>query len=326
MTKTDTADVESTAAQIAGLEEAGCDIVRVAVPDAEAAEAIGELKVRTRLPLVADIHFDHRLALLALEAGADGLRINPGNIGSRRRIEEVVEAAARAGAPIRIGVNSGSLEKDLLDKYGEPTPEALVESAMRQVNLLQELDFRQIKISLKSSDVAATVRAYRLISQMVDYPLHLGVTEAGTLLPSAVKSSAGIGALLLDGIGDTLRVSVTGDPADEVRIGRELLKALGLREAGIEIISCPTCGRCSTDLLDIVERVERETSRLTGSLKVAIMGCEVNGPGEARSADVGVACGAGGGLLFSRGEVVRKLGRDEIYEALMKEIKLLTGR
>ncbi len=326
MTKTSTSDVEATAAQIAELEEAGCEVVRVAVPDSETARAIGKLKGRTRLPIVADIHFDHRLALMALEEGADGLRINPGNIGSRSRVEEVAEKAARAEAPIRIGVNSGSLEKDILARYGQPTAEALVESALRQVSVLQELDFHQVKISLKSSHVVTTIQAYRKISEMVDYPLHLGVTEAGTLLPSAIKSSVGIGALLLDGIGDTIRVSITGNPVEEVKVGRQLLKALGLRDAGIEIISCPTCGRCTSDLISTVERVEKEVSNMDGNLKVAIMGCEVNGPGEARSADVGVAYGKDGGLLFKKGEIAGKLKQEEIYEALMKEINSLIGR
>ncbi len=326
MTKMRTSDVEATTAQIAELEEAGCDIVRVAVPDDESARAIGVLKARIRMPIVADIHFDYRLALTALEEGADGLRINPGNIGSRKRVEEVAEKAALYQAPIRIGVNSGSLDKDILARYGRPTPEAMVESALRQVNILQELDFHQIKISLKSSDVVTTVEACRLISKRVDYPLHLGITEAGTLLPSAIKSSAGIGALLMEGIGDTIRVSITGKPVEEVRVGLKLLRALGLRDRGIEIISCPTCGRCSTDLTGIVERVEKEASRLEGNLKVAIMGCEVNGPGEARCADLGVAGGKGGGLLFRKGEIIRKLKQDEIYSALMEEIKRLSER
>lgn len=326
MTKTPTSDVERTAAQIAELSEAGCDIVRVAIPDAAAALALGKLKGRTRLPIVADIHFDYRLAIMALKEGADGLRINPGNIGARRHVEEVAEEAAQAGAPIRIGVNGGSLDKDLLLKYGGATPEAMVESALRQVNILEELGFHQIKISLKSSHVATTVQAYRLISKMIDYPLHLGLTEAGTSLSSTVKSSAAIGALLLDGIGDTIRVSITGHPVEEIKVGRELLKALGLRDAGVEVISCPTCGRASIDLLPIVERVEREVCDLKGNLKVAIMGCEVNGPGEARCADVGVACGKGGGLLFSKGKIVRKLKQDEIHSAVMEEIRRLMGK
>lgn len=326
MTKTDTTDIESTADQIARLEEAGCDIVRVAVPDEAAARAIGQLKERINLPLVADIHFNHYLAIQALEAGADGLRINPGNIGSPDKVENVVKKAAYFGAPIRIGVNGGSLEKDLLARHGGPTPEALVESAMGHIRILENLDFHQIKISIKSSDVITMVKAYRLMSQKVDYPLHLGVTEAGTLLPSTIKSSVGIGALLLDGIGDTIRVSITGPPEQEVKVGRELLRSLGFRSDGIEIISCPTCGRCSVDLLSMVERVEREVGHLNENLKVAIMGCEVNGPGEARAADLGVACSKDGGLLFRKGEIVKKLKQDNIYSALIEEINRLTRR
>jgi (E)-4-hydroxy-3-methylbut-2-enyl-diphosphate synthase len=326
MTKTKTSDVEATIAQIRELEDAGCDIVRVAVPDADSARAVGKLKESTRLPLVADVHFDYRLALEALEAGADGLRINPGNIGSRRRVEQVVEKAAMAGAPLRIGVNSGSLEKDLMARYGASSPKALVESAMRHVRIFQEIDFHDIKISLKSPDVVTTVQAYRLISEMVDYPLHLGVTEAGPLLPSAVKSSAAMGALLLDGIGDTIRVSITGPPVQEVKVALQLLGSLGLREKGIEIISCPTCGRCSVDLLEIVEKLEREFSRCAGNLRVAVMGCEVNGPGETMAADVGVACGKEGGVLFKDGKTVRKLKQEEIYDALTEEVKRLLQR
>jgi (E)-4-hydroxy-3-methylbut-2-enyl-diphosphate synthase len=322
MTNTPTPDVEATVAQIQRLEAAGCDIVRVAVPDREAAGAVGRIKARISIPLVADIHFDHRLAILAAQAGADGLRINPGNIGGRPKVAEVVRCAQDHGVPIRIGVNAGSLEKDLLKAHGGATPEAMVASAMRHVELLRELDFHRIKISIKASDVPRTVTAYRLLAQETDLPLHLGVTEAGGLYPGIVKSSLGIGMLLAEGIGDTLRVSLTRDPVEEIRVGFEILRALDIRHHGPEIISCPTCGRTRIDLFDIVEKVERALLTRALPIKIAIMGCVVNGPGEAREADIGIAGGDGTGILFRKGRVVRQFPEDRLVEILMAEIDL----
>ncbi|MBW1788063.1 MAG: flavodoxin-dependent (E)-4-hydroxy-3-methylbut-2-enyl-diphosphate synthase [Deltaproteobacteria bacterium] len=321
MTNTDTRDVPSTVEQVRRLEAAGCDIVRLAVPDEPAAEAFADIGRQVGVPLIADIHFDHRLAIRTLENGADGLRINPGNIGGPKAVAEVVEAARPRNVPIRIGVNSGSLQKEILERHGRPTPEALVESAMAHVALFEDLAYRKIKISLKSSDVMDTITAYRLLSERVDYPLHLGVTEAGTLIAGTVKSAMAIGFLLAGGIGDTFRVSLTRDPVEEVRVAYEILRALGLRRRGPEIISCPTCGRCEIDLFSLVDKVEQALSDVTASPKVAIMGCVVNGPGEAREADVGVAGGRKQGILFKRGRVLKKVPERELADALIAEVR-----
>ncbi len=325
MTNTDTRDVSATVHQIEQLSHAGCEIVRLAIPDEEAVAAFGEIKKKVRTPLIADIHFDHRLALGALGAGADGLRINPGNIGSQRAVEKVVNAARDVEAPIRIGVNAGSLHKEILSRYGGPTPEAMVASAMEHVQFLESLDFGLIKISLKSSNVINTIKAYELLSQEVDYPLHLGVTEAGTLISGTVKSAIGIGYLLARGIGDTFRVSLTRDPVEEIRVAYEILRSLDLRSRGPEIISCPTCGRCEIDLFSLVEKVESAVSDIEASPKVAIMGCVVNGPGEAKEADVGVAGGRGQGILFRKGEVVKKIPEDQLAEILINEVRRLVA-
>jgi (E)-4-hydroxy-3-methylbut-2-enyl-diphosphate synthase len=286
MTNTPTQDIDATVKQIDRLRNAGCELVRLAVPDMEAASAIREIKSRVSLPIIADIHFDYNLALAAMENGANGLRLNPGNIGGRKEIQEIVAAARTHSVPIRIGVNSGSLNRAILRKYGHPTPEAMVESAMSHVRILEDLDFHLIKISLKSSDVWQMISAYRLLSEKVDYPLHLGVTEAGTLISGTVKNSLGIGLLLSEGIGDTIRVSLTHDPVTEVKVAYEILRALGLRQRGAEIISCPTCGRCQIDLFKLVETIENDLIQITTPIKLAIMGCVVNGPGEAREADM----------------------------------------
>jgi (E)-4-hydroxy-3-methylbut-2-enyl-diphosphate synthase len=320
MTSTKTQDVKATVAQIRRLEEAGCEIIRVAVPDEEAAEAIRNIRKEITIPLIADIHFDWRLAVASAKAGADGLRINPGNIGGREKVKSVVDCARDLGLPIRIGVNSGSLEQDILDSFGGVTPEAMVESAMRNIRQLEDLGFHDIKISLKASDVYRTLTAYRLLSAKVDYPLHVGVTEAGSLFPGIVKSSLGIGMLLSEGIGDTIRVSLTRDPEDEIRVAYEILAALNLRRRGPEIVSCPTCGRCNIDLIGIVDKVEAVLKTCRKPLKIAIMGCVVNGPGEARDADIGIAGGNGIGILFSKGQVLRKCPEDRLIEVLLNEI------
>ncbi len=320
MTNTPTQDVAATVAQIHRLESAGCEIVRVAIPDEAAARAVSSIKAQIKIPLVADIHFDSRLAVLAADHGADGLRINPGNIGGQEKIRQVVDAARARQLPIRIGVNAGSLEKDLIKAYNGATPQAMVDSAMRHVGLLEAFNFHQIKISIKASDVPRTVAAYRLLAATTDYPLHLGVTEAGSLYTGTVKSALGIGMLLAEGIGDTLRVSLTRDPVEEVRVGFEILKALGIRQHGPEIISCPTCGRCGIDLFGVVEQVEKALLTRTTPVKLAIMGCVVNGPGEAKEADIGIAGGKGQGILFRRGEVVRKVPQDRLVEALLDEV------
>jgi (E)-4-hydroxy-3-methylbut-2-enyl-diphosphate synthase len=321
MTNTDTSDVDATVRQILALEEAGCDIIRVSVPDMPSARALKAIKRHIHIPLVADIHFDYRLAIAAIDNGADKLRINPGNIGSAERVKAVVDAAKEHSVPIRIGVNSGSLEKDILAKYEGRTPEALVESAVNNAKLLEDMGFYDIVISIKSSDVMDTIEAYRLISQQVDYPLHVGVTEAGTVWSGTIKSCVGIGTLLAEGIGDTLRVSLTGDPVEEVRVGIAVLKALGFRKEGVEIISCPTCARCNIDLIEIANEVERRTQYIKKPLKVAVMGCAVNGPGEASAADVGIAGGKGEGLLFKNGNIVKKVPQDKLVDALMEAIK-----
>ncbi|MBW2005632.1 MAG: flavodoxin-dependent (E)-4-hydroxy-3-methylbut-2-enyl-diphosphate synthase [Deltaproteobacteria bacterium] len=321
MTNTPTQDVAATVKQIERLANAGCELVRLAVPDMEAASALKEIKSQVSIPIIADIHFDYKLALAAIENGANGLRLNPGNIGGKKKIQEIVAAARSCSIPIRIGVNSGSLGKAILKRYHHPTPEAMVESAMSHVKLLEDLDFHLIKISLKSSDVLQTISACRLLSQQVDYPLHLGVTEAGSLISGTVKNSIGIGLLLLEGIGDTIRVSLTRDPVDEVRVAYEILKALGLRQRGAEIISCPTCGRCKIDLFTLVDKIEHDLSQVSTPIKVSIMGCVVNGPGEAREADIGIAGGQGYGTLFKRGRVVKKVPELDLARVLIEEVR-----
>src|SRR3972149_1365300 len=321
MTNTDPRDIDATVAQIKGLEGGGCEVVRVAVPDKEAAEALGRIKGSIEIPLIADIHFDYKLALLSVEQGVDGLRLNPGNIGDKKRIEYVVKAAKERGIPIRIGVNAGSLEEDLLQKYGHPTPDAMVDSAMRHIRILEEHDFYDIKVSLKASNIHTTINAYRLISDKVEYPLHVGISEAGPLLSGTVKSAIGIGILLSEGIGDTIRVSLTADPVEEVRVAYEILKALNLRHRGVNIISCPTCGRMEIDIERIAAEVEKRLSSVTLPLNISILGCVVNGIGEGKESDVGIAGGKGVGLLFRGGEIVRKLREDELVDALVKEVE-----
>jgi len=321
MTNTDTRDIDATVAQIKGLEGGGCEVVRVAVPDKEAAEVLGRIKASIGIPLIADIHFDYRLALLSIEQGVDGLRLNPGNIGDKERTEHVVKAAKERGISIRIGVNAGSLEEDLLEKYGHPTPEAMVESAMRHIRILEENDFHDIKISLKASNIHTTINAYRLISDKVEYPLHVGISEAGPLLSGTVKSAIGIGILLSEGIGDTIRVSLTADPVEEVRVAYEILKALNLRHRGVNIISCPTCGRMEIDIEKIAAVVEKRLSHITLPLNISILGCVVNGIGEGKESDVGIAGGKGSGLLFKNGKMVRRLRESELVEALIKEVE-----
>lgn len=323
MTNTDTRDVLATVNQITELKNAGCEIIRVAVPDMQAAEAIKEIKSNINIPLVADIHFDYKLALKSMENGVDGLRINPGNIGSELKIKEVVNCASYYNVPIRIGVNSGSLEKDLLKKYGSPTPEALVESALRHVRLLEKYNFFNIVISVKSSNVIKNIESYRILAKETEYPLHLGVTEAGTAFSGTVKSAIGIGSLLCDGIGDTIRVSLTGSPIDEIKVAKEILKDCGIRKEGIEIISCPTCGRTNIDLISIVGEAEKRFSSINKPIKVAIMGCAVNGPGEAREADLGIAGGNGEGVIFKKGEIIRKVPEEKLLDTLMEEIAKL---
>jgi (E)-4-hydroxy-3-methylbut-2-enyl-diphosphate synthase len=325
MTNTDTRDWKATVAQIKRLEDTGCEIARVAVPDEEAVEQLGPIKKAISIPLIADIHFDYRLALGALRAGVDGLRLNPGNIGGSEKVKKVVSEARERRVPIRIGVNSGSLEKDLLSEHGRPTPEAMVESAMRHVRLLEEHGFDLIKISLKSSDVLDTIASYRLLAAKTDYPLHLGVTEAGTLVNGAIKSALGIGALLLDGIGDTLRVSLTRDPEEEIPVAYSILRALRLRERGVELVSCPTCGRTEIDLIPLVDEAERLLRKVRTPLKVAIMGCVVNGPGEAREADVGIAGGREKGILFKKGERLETMPESRLLKRLLLEVEKMTG-
>ena len=320
MTNTNSADVEATVKQINELEKAGCQLVRMTINNVKAAEAIKEIKKRVNLPLVADIHFDYRLALLAIENGIDKLRINPGNIGSDENVKKVVEAAKEKNIPIRIGVNSGSIEKEILEKYGKPCVEALVESALYHVRLLEKYNFFDIVISLKSSNVKMMVEAYRKISSLVDYPLHLGVTEAGTKFQGTVKSAIGIGALLVDGIGATLRVSLTENPVEEIKVAKEILKVLDLSDEGVEIISCPTCGRTEIDLIGLAKQVEEEFQNEKNKFKVAVMGCVVNGPGEAREADFGIAGGNGQGIIFRKGEVLKTVPESELVDTLFREI------
>lgn len=323
MCNTDTRDIEKTVKQILELEKAGCQIVRVAVPDMAAAEAVGEIKKRISIPLVADIHFDYKLALKVMDLGIDKVRINPGNIGEESRIQTVVEKAKQKQIPIRIGVNSGSLEKDLIQKYGGVTPEGLVESALRHVKILEKYQFYDIVVSIKASNVPFSVQAYTLLSEKIDYPIHVGITEAGTVYSGTVKSAVGIGAILLQGIGDTIRVSLTGNPVEEIKVAKEILKSVGMLEQGIELISCPTCGRTQIDLISIANEVEQKCKSLNKKLKVAVMGCVVNGPGEAREADIGIAGGKGEGLLFKKGKIIKKIPENELVEQLMREIEMM---
>lgn len=323
MTNTDTRDIGATVEQILRLQEAGCDIVRCAVPDQKASDAIGQIVKEIDIPLVADIHFDYRLALSSINNGVSKLRINPGNIGSTDKVRAVVEAAQDKGVPIRIGVNSGSLQRDILEKYGDVCPQALVESALRHVEILEKLNFNDVVISVKSSDVTEMIECYRLISEKVDYPLHLGVTESGTIKSGTIKSSVGIGALLSQGIGDTIRVSLTGDPVEEVIVAREILRSLGHIKEGIELISCPTCGRTQLNLIEIADQLEGRLKGIKKNIKVAVMGCVVNGPGEARRADIGIAGGNGQGLIFRKGEIIKKVREEELVEELIAEIEKL---
>ena len=321
MCNTKTEDVKATAAQILQLEAAGCDIIRVAVPTMEAAQAQTEIKKQIHIPLVADIHFDYRLAIAAIEHGADKVRINPGNIGSEERVRAVVEKAKEYGVPIRVGVNSGSLEKPLIEKYGgHVTAEGLVESALDKAAMLEKMDFHDIVISIKSSDVLMCVKAHELLAQRADYPLHIGITEAGTLISGNIKSAAGLGIMLHEGLGNTIRVSLTGDPVEEVKSAKILLRTLGLRKGGIEVVSCPTCGRTKIDLIGLANQVENMVQSYDLDIKVAVMGCVVNGPGEAREADIGIAGGDGEGVLIKKGEVIRKLPEDQLLEALRQEL------
>jgi (E)-4-hydroxy-3-methylbut-2-enyl-diphosphate synthase len=320
MTKTDTRNVEATLLEIWSLEAAGCDIVRCAVPVREAAEKLGEIKKQIRIPLVADIHFNYKLALIALQQGVDGLRLNPGNIGGKPFVMEVVNLAKDRKIPIRIGVNAGSLEKDLLAKYNGPSAKGMVESGLRHIRILEECDYPEMKISLKASDPSMMIEAYRMLADQVDYPFHLGVTEAGTPGVGTIKSAVGLGALLSQGIGDTIRVSLSADPTEEVRVGIDILKALGLRRGGLTFVACPSCGRADVDLIKLAREVEDEFKGLNEEIHIAVMGCEVNGPGEARVADIGVAGGKGIGLIFKHGEVIRKVPESGIVQAMREEV------
>lgn len=322
MTKTDTRDVRATVQQIWDLEAAGCEIIRCAVPVREAALQLGDIKKKIRIPLVADIHFNYKLALIAIEQGVDGLRLNPGNIGARKYVEEVVRAASERKIPIRIGVNAGSLEKDLLQKYDGPTAAGMVESGLRHIHILEDVGYNEIKISLKASDPLMMIEAYRMLAEQVEYPFHLGVTEAGTPSIGTIKSAVGLGTLLAEGIGDTIRVSLAADPVEEVRVGREILKSLGLKKEGLTFVACPSCGRADVDLVGLAKTVEERMLPYSNlDIHVAVMGCEVNGPGEARAADLGVAGGKGIGLIFKRGEIIRKVPEAQIVDALMEEVE-----
>ena len=323
MTTVRTSNVDEVLTQMNKLHEAGCEIIRCAVLDMNDAEALKEITEKSPMPVVADIHFDYKLALKAIENGVSALRINPGNIGGIDRITKVAEACKAKNIPIRIGVNSGSVEKDILKKYGKPTAEGLVESALRNVKILEDLDFFDIVISIKSSNVQMMIEAYRLIADKCDYPLHLGVTESGTVFKGTIKSSVGIGTLLAEGIGDTIRVSLTSDPIEEIKVASEILKSLGLKKSGVEFVSCPTCGRTQINLIKIAEEVEKKLENCKKQIKVAVMGCVVNGPGEAREADIGIAGGRGEGIIFRKGEIVRKVKEDELIDALMEEIEKL---
>lgn len=327
MTNTKTENVEATVNQIKELTALGCDIIRCAVPDLRAALALSAIKAQIAIPLIADIHFDYKLALEAIAAGVDGLRLNPGNIGGKDEVLQVIKKASERNIPIRIGVNAGSLPKDILLKYGHPTPEALVEAAWRHIKILEEHDYRNIKISLKAHDVPLTIATYRLMAAQCEYPLHVGITEAGTVNSGIIKSAVGIGVLLAEGIGDTIRVSLTGDPANEVRVAYQILKALGLREYGPTLISCPTCGRTQIKLEKLALEVEKRLENIKEPITVAVMGCVVNGPGEAREADIGIAGGISEGLIFKKGKIIKKVREEEIIEALFAEIdKILVER
>ena len=325
MTNTKTEDVEATVAQILALEKAGCEIIRCTVPTEEAAKALREIKKQIHIPLVADIHFDYRMAIAAIENGADKIRINPGNIGSAEKVKAVVDAAREREIPIRVGVNSGSLEKPLLEKYGDVTAEGIVESALDKVRMIEELDYRNLVISIKSSDVLMCVRAHELLADRTDYPLHVGITEAGTVRSGNIKSAIGLGLILSKGIGDTIRVSLTGDPVEEIRSARLILRTLGLRKGGVEVVSCPTCGRTQIDLIGLASKVEALVEDYPLDIKVAVMGCAVNGPGEAREADLGIAGGRGEGLLIKKGEIIRKVPEDQLLNALKYELDNWTG-
>lgn len=320
MCNTKTEDVDATVKQILALESAGCEIIRVAVPTMEAAAALRQIKKQIHIPIVADIHFDYRLAIAAIESGADKIRINPGNIGSKDRVAAVVEKAKEYGIPIRVGVNSGSLEKELVEKYGGVTAEALVESAKNQVRLIESLGYDNLVVSIKSSDVMMCVRAHELLARECRYPLHVGITESGTLLSGNIKSSIGLGIILYEGIGDTIRVSLTGDPLEEIKSAKLILKALKLRSGGIEVVSCPTCGRTKIDLIGLANQVEAMVTEFDLDIKVAVMGCVVNGPGEAKEADIGIAGGIGEGLLIKKGEILRKVPESELLSALREEL------
>ena len=321
MTNTKTTDVDATLTQIQKLVDVGCEIVRIAIPNTDAAIAFGKIRKKISIPLVADIHFDYRLALHAIDHGADKIRINPGNLGGIDRLRQVLSSAWGAKIPVRIGINAGSLEKDLLEKYGAPVPDALVESAIRNIYHCQEFGFDDIILSIKASDVLSTITAYRSLSQLIDFPLHLGLTEAGTIISGSVKSAIALGILLNEGIGDTIRISLTGDPVEEVKVGFEILKSLSLRERGITFISCPTCSRTEVDLIGIAHKVETELANIKFPLKVAVMGCVVNGPGEAKEADIGVACGKRSGILFKKGKIIRKVKEHEIVDSLVSEVR-----
>ena len=320
MTNTKTEDVEATVAQILALEAAGCDIIRCAVPTMEAAEALTEIKKRIHIPLVADIHFDYRLAIAAIDHGADKIRINPGNIGDVSRVREVVEKAKEYNVPIRVGVNSGSLEKHLVEKYGGVTAEGIVESALDKVRMIEEMGYDNLVVSIKSSDVMMCVKAHELIAEQCPYPLHVGITESGTILSGNIKSSVGLGIILYEGIGDTIRVSLTGDPLEEIKSAKLILKTLGLRKGGIEVVSCPTCGRTKIDLIGLANQVENMVADIPLDIKVAVMGCVVNGPGEAKEADIGIAGGIGEGLLIKKGEIVKKVKEEELLDTLRNEL------
>jgi len=325
MTNTDTRDANSTVKQIRQLTEAGCDIIRVAVPNEEAAEKLGEIKSKISIPLVADIHFQYKLALESIRQGVDKIRINPGNIGEDWKVKEIVEAAKSAGLSIRVGVNSGSLPKDLLAKYGLDNPEAFALAALREIEIFENCNFHDIVISLKSSSVITTFWSYMMLADKVDYPFHIGITEAGTLQSGVIKSAIGLGSLLINGIGDTIRVSLTADPVEEIKTGKSILKALELRKEGVEIISCPTCSRCQINLIPLAEAIERQTRHYKTYLKVAVMGCVVNGPGEAAAADVGIAGGDGLGILFKKGQIVGKIPERDLQRVLLEEIEKMTG-
>lgn len=320
MTNTKTEDVEATVAQILALEKVGCEIIRCAVPTMEAAEALKEIKKRIHIPLVADIHFDYRLAIAAIEHGADKIRINPGNIGDVSRVREVVEKAKEYNVPIRVGVNSGSLEKHLVEKYGGVTAEGIVESALDKVRMIEEMGYDNLVVSIKSSDVMMCVKAHELIAEQCPYPLHVGITESGTILSGNIKSSVGLGIILYEGIGDTIRVSLTGDPLEEIKSAKLILKTLGLRKGGIEVVSCPTCGRTRIDLIGLANQVENMVADIPLDIKVAVMGCVVNGPGEAKEADIGIAGGIGEGLLIKKGEIVKKVKEEELLDTLRNEL------